>query len=242
MWIKSGRRKEGTASCTKWESEHYSDTMQARDPKADILFCSELNRRAGEDCSGLTFYTYMYIYMYTHTYTHTYTFNLSGLLNILHLESHPPPHTVEKQIHLTLRLMEQGHLQQLHPQFWSPVSQLLFVSAPSCHPPPGSWAWASPFSPVGDQGAGSGRVCTKTAKILTLISFYNGDIFIALFHQPPQNPKCSTNEEISASTSALMLQVVKKAKPVSVVIVHCSHIQLLLTFTMNTNSFSLINY
>lgn len=32
--------------------------------------------------------------MYTHTYTHTYIFNLSGLLNILHLESHPPPHTV----------------------------------------------------------------------------------------------------------------------------------------------------
>lgn len=86
------------------------------------------------------------------------------------------------------------------------------MPAQSCHPLLGAEHWASPHSPFRDQEAVSGSICTKIAKVLSLTSFKNGDIFIALFHHPPQYTKHFTNEEISASACALLLSMAKKTK------------------------------
>lgn len=149
--------------------------------------------------SGLTLYVCIQIH------------KLSLLLNIQHLELPPRLYAIEKPMCLTLKSIDLGQLQQLHPELWSPVSQPALRDACSELPPLlGAEHWASPYSPFRDQETVSGSICTKIDKVLSLTSFKNGDILIALFHHPPQYTKHFTNEEISASACALLLSVVKK--------------------------------
>lgn len=151
------------------------------------------------------------------------------LLNIQHLELH---------LHCTPRKTRQdrhlGHFQQLHPELWSQChSWLMDISAQSCHPTPGAEPSASPHSPFRNPETVSSSICTEIAKVSTLIYFNNGDIFIVSLHHSPQNPTCSTNEEIAACACALLLSMMKKTKLVSLGIVHCSHTQLLLAVIYN---------
>lgn len=187
----------------------------ARDPKIDFLECSEL-----------TINTCVYRYITCHCYWTSNTWNCT-----LHL------HTVENTEGerpwgiFNSSILSSGH--QCH-------SWLLEMSAQSCHPILGAEPSASPHSPLRNQETVSSSIYWN-CQCITLISFNNGDIFIDLFHHPPQNPKCFTDEEISASACALLLSMMKKTKLVFLGIVHSSHIQLLYSQRRQKN-FSLINY